>query len=123
MLPIAQVLGRHFSAASSKPKLAHSTSSAAAFAVAQFEHRLSSQPSPMVSLAMTVPAGTKYSVDTKDSGTVAAYYKHSILQVLFDRKGAVLSFIYLFIWLMILGDQKRIKNCLGKKGRFTPVSY
>jgi hypothetical protein len=79
MLPF----GRRFFSASSKRAAAQSVvpGAAPAFSVTQFEHRLSSQASPMVSLAMTIPAGTKYSLDSKDSGSVAAYYKYAILQV------------------------------------------
>ncbi len=98
---------RSFSA-SSKTKVANSVAPATAFSISQFEHRLSSQPSPMVSLAMTVPAGTKYSVDSKDSGSVAAYYKHAILQVTQQLKAFTYSFRELKMKLESLWQGKQI---------------
>ena len=50
--------------------------------VGVFEHRLSAEAgSPMVSLAMTLPAGAKFSCSEDDCGQIAAAYKHAILQV------------------------------------------
>lgn len=45
------------------------------------EHRLTSETSPIVSLAMTLPAGSKFSVSEEDCGQIAATYKHALLQV------------------------------------------
>lgn len=47
-----------------------------------FEHRLSSETSPMVSFAMTIPAGNKFSIGEEDCGQIAAAYKHVLLQVI-----------------------------------------
>ena len=50
--------------------------------VGVYEHRLSAEAvSPMVSLAMTLPAGAKFSCGEEDCGQIAAAYKHAILQV------------------------------------------
>ena len=48
-----------------------------------FDHRLGGAEgaSPLVSLAMTLPAGAKFSCDEEDCGQIAAAYKHAILQV------------------------------------------
>ena len=54
----------------------------AAARVGLIEHRLSGEPSPMVALAMTIPAGAKYSVGDNDYGQVAAAYKHALLRVI-----------------------------------------
>lgn len=45
------------------------------------EHRLTSDPSPIVSLAMTLPAGNKFSAGEEDCGQISAAYKHALLQV------------------------------------------
>lgn len=45
------------------------------------EHRLIGEVSPMVALAMTIPAGAKYSAGDGDYGQVAAAYKHVLLRV------------------------------------------
>jgi hypothetical protein len=42
-------------------------------------HRLRSESSPMVSLAMTLPSGTKYG--KLNGGAEAVGYKHALLQV------------------------------------------
>ncbi len=46
------------------------------------EHRLTSDPSPIVSLAMTLPAGNKFSAGEEDCGQISAAYKHALLQVI-----------------------------------------
>ncbi len=56
-------------------------SPAPAALVGLFEHRLTAESSPMVSLALTLPAGAKFSVNEEDCGQVAAAYKHALLQV------------------------------------------
>ena len=58
-----------------------------------FEHRFSvaSEASPLVSLAMTLPAGSKFSVGEEDCGQMAAAYKHYILQVIFIHHSIMIS--------------------------------
>lgn len=71
--PLASLAKHH-------PSLSPSSSPAAL--VGLFEHRLTAEASPMVSLALTLPAGSKFSLNEEDCGQVAAGYKHAILQVI-----------------------------------------
>lgn len=64
--------------------------------VGVFEHRLSAEAnSPMVSMAMTLPAGAKFSCGEEDCGQIAAAYKHAILQVKPSQKGRALYLIFI----------------------------
>jgi hypothetical protein len=74
-----------------------STSSAASLLVGLFEHRLTAEASPMVSLALTLPAGSKFSVNEEDCGQVAAGYKHALLQVQKNAKPAPTITKYFYI--------------------------
>lgn len=49
--------------------------------VSVLEHRLTSDSTPIVSLAMTLPAGNKFSAGEEDCGQISAAYKHALLQV------------------------------------------
>lgn len=69
------------SLATKTPSLSPSSLPAASLLVGLFEHRLTAEASPMVSMALTLPAGSKFSVNEKDCGQVAAGYKHAIFQV------------------------------------------
>lgn len=63
----------------SKPRL----SLQPAALVGVYEHCLSAEgSSPMVSMAMTLPAGSKFSCGEGDCGQIASAYKHAILQVI-----------------------------------------
>ena len=66
---------------SSALKTAANVQSAPAARAIVFEHCLTGEASPMVGLAMTIPAGCKFSANEVDCGQVASAYKHAILQV------------------------------------------
>lgn len=75
-------MNRPLASLTKTPSLSSSTSPAASLLVGLFEHRLTAEASPMVSLAMTLPAGSKFSINEEDCGQVAAGYKHALFQVL-----------------------------------------
>lgn len=58
-------------------------------------HRLRSESSPMVSLAMTLPSGTKYG--KLNGGAEAVGYKHALLQVS-DVVMFIMYYVYIYLF-------------------------